>query len=274
MAERSLLITGCSSGIGACCAAGMQARGWRVIATARKPQDIEGLKAQGLDALYLDYTEPDSITQCAQEALALTGGRLGALFNNGAYGQPGAVEDIETPVLREQFEANFFGWHDLTRQLIPAMRRNGGGRIVQNSSILGLVSLKYRGAYNASKFAVEGLSDALRQELKGTGIHVSIIEPGPIATRFSENALAAYRANVDTANSPHREVYEQRMAAMEAGAPTPLSQGPEAVLSKLIHALESRFPHPRYYVTLPTHALGLGRRLLSTRMLDFLMSNE
>ena len=274
MSERSLLITGCSSGIGACCADGMKARGWRVIATARKRQDIDGLKAQGLDALYLDYTEPHSIAECAAEALRLTGGKLGALFNNGGYGQPGAVEDVETQVLRDQFEANFFGWHDLTRQLIPAMRQNGGGRIVQNSSLLGLVSLKYRGAYNASKFAVEGLSDAMRQELKGSGIHVSIIEPGPIASRFGERALAAYRENIDIANSPHSEVYEHRINALETAIPTPLTLGPEAVLKKLIHALESRFPRPRYYVTLPTHALGFGRRILSTRMLDLLMSNE
>jgi len=252
----------------------MKARGWRVIATARKPQDIGRLKAQGLEALYLDYAEPESITECASEALRLTGGKLGALFNNGGYGQPGAVEDIETEVLRDQFEANFFGWHDLTRQVIPAMRKNGGGRIVQNSSVLGLVSLKYRGAYNASKFAVEGLSDAMRQELKGTGIHVSIIEPGPIRTRFTERSLAAYKANIDIANSPHRDTYETRINALESDGYNPLRMEPDAVLKKLIHALESRFPRPRYYVTLPTHALGFGRRLLSTRMLDFLVSGE
>ena len=274
MSERSILITGCSSGIGACCAAGLKARGWRVIATARKPQDIDALKAQGLDALYLDYAEPESITECAAEALRLTGGKLGALFNNGGYGQPGAVEDIEMATLRDQFEANFFGWHDLTRQLIPAMRKNGGGRIVQNSSVLGLVSLKFRGAYNASKFAVEGLSDAMRQELKGTGIHVSIIEPGPIRTRFTERSLAAYRANIDIANSPHRDTYEARINALESDGYNPLRMEPDAVLKKLVHALESRFPRPRYYVTLPTHALGLGRRVFSTRMLDFLVSGE
>ena len=269
MAERSLLITGCSSGIGACCAAGMQARGWRVIATARKPKDIEDLKAQGLEALYLDYTEPESITQCAQEALALTGGRLSALFNNGAYGQPGAVEDIETPVLREQFEANFFGWHDLTRQLIPAMRRNGGGRIVQNSSVLGLVSLKYRGAYNASKFAVEGLSDALRQELKGTGIHVAIIEPGPIESRFRDNAYAAFKRNVDPGASVHRQAYaamERRLLSEGPGVPFTLP--PRAVLRKVLHALDSPRPRVRYYVTFPTYLFAVLRRTMSHRMLD------
>ena len=252
----------------------MQARGWRVIATARKPDDIEALKAQGLDALYLDYTEQKSIDACAAEALRLTGGGLGALFNNGGYGQPGAVEDIETGVLREQFETNFFGWHDLTRQIIPAMRRNGGGRIVQNSSVLGLVSLKYRGAYNASKFAIEALSDAMRQELRSAGIRVSIIEPGPIRSRFGERALTAYKANIDIANSAHRQVYEERIGNLEADGYNPLRLEPEAVLKKLIHALESRFPRPRYYVTLPTHALGFGRRVLSTRMLDLLMSSE
>jgi len=273
MVERSLLITGCSSGIGECCARGMKARGWRVIATARKDSDLARLEEDGFEALYLDYAEPRSIESCAERALALTQGKLGALFNNGAYGQPGAVEDLPTHVLREQFDANFFGWHDLTRRIIPAMRANGGGRIVQNSSILGLVSLKYRGAYNASKFAVEALSDALRQELRGSGIHVSIIEPGPIESRFSERALAAYRANIDLENSAHRTVYERRIAAMENNAPNVMRREPEAVLAKLIHALESRRPKPHYHVTLPAHALALARRVLPTRLLDMLMAS-
>lgn len=264
MTERSVLITGCSSGIGECCARGMKQRGWRVFATARKPEDIERLTAEGLETFYLDYTEPDSIAACADGVLAATDGRLGALFNNGAYGQPGAVEDLRPDVLRVQFEANFFGWHDLTCRVIPAMRANGGGRIVQNSSVLGLVSLRYRGAYNASKFALEGLTDALRQELAGTGIFVSLIEPGPIRSRFVEHALAAYRANVDLESSPHRDVYRRRVAAMEAGGQQSFKLGPEAVLGKLVHALESRRPKPRYYVTAPTYLMALARRALTT----------
>lgn len=268
MSERSILITGCSSGIGECCANGLHKRGWHVFATARKPNDIANLKNQGLDALYLDYREPDSIAACADHVLEATQGRIGALFNNGAYGQPGAVEDLPTAALREQFEANFFGWHDLTARLIPAMRANGGGRIVQNSSVLGLVSLKYRGAYNASKFALEGLTDAMRRELKGTGIHVSLIEPGPIWSRFSDHALVAYRENIDLNGSPHAETYARRIAAMEAGGATRFKLGPEAVLAKLVHALESKNPHPRYFVTIPTHLMAFARRVLPTRILD------
>ncbi|MGI9383046.1 MAG: SDR family oxidoreductase [Methyloligellaceae bacterium] len=274
MTERSVLITGCSSGIGECCARGMKARGWRVFATARKPDDIARIEREGLEAVHLDYTEPQSIAACAEAVLGATDGRLGALFNNGAYGQPGAVEDLRPDVLRAQFEANFFGWHDLTWRLIPAMRSNGGGRIVQNSSVLGLVSMKYRGAYNASKFAIEGLSDALRQELAGSGIFVSIIEPGPIQSRFVERALAAYKANIDLEASPHAEIYRRRIASMEAGGKQTFKLGPEAVLGKLVHALESRRPKPRYFVTTPTYLMAFARRVLTTRQLDAVTSGH
>lgn len=265
---RSVLITGCSSGIGYTCAHGMKERGWRVLATARRRIDIERLKGEGLEVLELEYRDARSIRRCAEEALKRTDGKLTALFNNGAYGQPGAVEDVPVDILREQFEANFFGWHDLTCRLIPAMRKQGHGRIVQCSSCLGLVSLKYRGAYNASKFAVEGLSDAMRQELAGTGIHVCQIEPGPISTRFVENALTAYKANIDLEGSAHADVYRQRIASMEEGGSAQFKLGPEAVLEKLVHALESPNPDPHYYVTTATYLLAWGRRLFSTRLLD------
>lgn len=249
----------------------MKERGWRVFATARKNEDIARLESEGLEVLPLDYRDAGSIAKCADEVLKRSNGGLTALFNNGGYGQPGAVEDLRVDVLREQFEANFFGWHDLTRRLIPAMRRQGHGRIVQCSSVLGLVSLKYRGAYNASKFALEGLSDAMRQELAGTGIHVSLIEPGPIDTRFVVNALAAYRANIDLENSAHAETYRQRIASMEGGGAKTFKLGPEAVLEKLVHAVESDHPAPHYYVTKATYLLAWGRRLLPTRLLDRLI---
>lgn len=271
---RSILITGCSSGIGYACAHGMKARGWRVLATARKRKDIARLKSEGLEVLQLDYRDAKSIAKCADTALKRTGGKLNALFNNGGYGQPGAVEDVPLSALREQFEANFFGWHDLTIRLIPAMRAQGSGRIVQCSSCLGIVSLKYRGAYNASKFAIEGLSDAMRQELAGTGLHVSLIEPGPIDTRFSVNSLAAYRANIDLKGSVHAEIYKQRIARMEAGVASRYQLGPGAVLEKLIHAVESPRPHPHYYVTRPTYMLAWVRRLFSARMIDKLMAGQ
>ena len=184
MSNKSILITGCSSGIGAASARVMRERGWQVFATARRPEDIERLQAEGVRALRLDYCKPDTIAETADTVLSETDGRLFALFNNGAYGQLGAVEDVPTSALRAQFEANLFGWHDLTCRLIPAMRKQGAGRIVQCSSVLGLVAMKHRGAYVASKFALEGLSDALRLELRGTGIHVSVIQPGPIGTPF------------------------------------------------------------------------------------------
>lgn len=252
----------------------MQARGWRVFATARKEADIARLAGEGLEALYLDYTEPASIAAVADEALKRGGGRLDALFNNGAYGQPGAVEDVPVAALREIFETNLFGWHDLTRRIIPAMRAQGHGRIVNCSSCLGLVSLKYRGAYNATKFALEGLTDAMRQELAGTGIHVALIEPGPVATRFGQNALAAYRANIDLKNSAHAAIYEKRLAAMEREQPNRWRVGPNAVLERLVHAVESPRPRTHYFVTLPTWVMEAARRLLPARLRDLALAGQ
>jgi NAD(P)-dependent dehydrogenase (short-subunit alcohol dehydrogenase family) len=267
--ERTILITGCSSGIGLASAREMKRRGWRVFATARKDEDIARLKAEeGVESLYLDYAEPGSIAAAAEHVLDAAQGRLGALFNNGAYGQPGAVEDVTREVLRDQFEANVFGWHDLTRRLIPAMRAQGAGRIVFCSSVLGLVSAPYRGAYCASKFAVEALADAMRMELAGTGLHVVLIEPGPIATRFLERALEAYRRNIDLEASAHREIYRDRIARLEQGGDQTFKLGPEAVAAKLVWAVESRKPKARYYVTLPTYAAVLFRRILPVRALD------
>jgi NAD(P)-dependent dehydrogenase (short-subunit alcohol dehydrogenase family) len=247
----------------------MKTRGWRVFATARKPEDIARLKEkEGVESLYLDYAEPHSIEAAAEHVLAATGGKLTALFNNGAYGQPGAVEDLRREVLRAQFEAGFFGWHDLTRRIIPAMRQQGEGRIVFCSSVLGLISAPYRGAYCASKFAVEALADSLRMELAATGIRIVLIEPGPIASRFLEHALEAYRRNIDLEASPHAEIYRARIARLEEGGDQTFKLGPEAVALKLVHALESRNPKRRYYVTLPTYAAALLRRVLPARALD------
>jgi NAD(P)-dependent dehydrogenase (short-subunit alcohol dehydrogenase family) len=269
MASRTVLITGCSSGIGLASAREMKARGWRVFATARKKKDIERLKdVEGVESLYLDYTEPDSIKKAIAKVLKATGGKLDALFNNGAYGQPGAVEDLRREVLRAQFEAGFFGWHDLTARLIPVMREQGQGRIVFCSSVLGLVSAPYRGAYCAAKFAVEALADALRMELAGSGIDIVLIEPGPIASRFLEHALEAYQRHIDLEGSHHAEIYRARLARLEEGGDQTFKLGPEAVALKLARALESRKPKPRYYVTVPTYVAALLRRVLPTRLLD------
>jgi NAD(P)-dependent dehydrogenase (short-subunit alcohol dehydrogenase family) len=268
-ASRSVLITGCSSGIGRCAAEGLKQRGYRVFATARKPADVRRLTAEGFESLVLDLTDAGSIAAAAEEIFTRTGNRLYALFNNGAYGQPGAVEDLRTEVLRAQFESNFFGWHELTCRVLPVMRARGEGRIIQNSSVLGFAALKYRGAYNASKFAIEGLTDTLRQELEGTNIHVSLIEPGPIATRFRQNAYRAFRENIDREGSPHREVYRAVERRLEnEDDDTPFTLPPSAVYRKVLHALESPRPKPRYYVTVPTYAFGILKRLLSSRMMD------
>ncbi|MGE5154955.1 MAG: SDR family oxidoreductase [Bdellovibrio bacteriovorus] len=271
--DRTILITGCSSGIGHACAHGLAGRGWRVIASARRAQDVERLRGEGLPAVRLDLDDPESIAAGLAAALELTGGRLDALFNNGAYGQPGAVEDLSREALRAQLETNLLGWHDLTCRVIPLMRRQGAGRIVQNSSILGLIALPYRGAYVASKFALEGLTDTLRLELRGSGIQVSLIEPGPILSRFRENAHRAFKAHVNAEASVHREAYRSAEARLTKEGPAqPFTLPPEAVLTKLIHALESPRPRARYYVTFPTHLLGLLRRVLSTEGLDRLLA--
>ena len=273
MPDKSILITGCSSGIGLCVAEGLKARGYRVFATARKETDAQQLRADGFESLRLDLADSDSITAAVDEILTRTNGTLDALFNNGAYGQPGAVEDLSRDALRAQFETNLFGWHELTNQILPVMRRQGHGRIIQNSSVLGFVALRYRGAYNASKYALEGLSDTLRLELAGTDIHVSLIEPGPVTSRFRENAFKAYQENIDPDNSVHRDKYLAMEARLKTEGPVvPFTLPPEAVLKKVIHALESRRPRARYYVTFPTYLFGTLKRLLSTRSLDRLLN--
>ncbi|WP_136678502.1 SDR family oxidoreductase [Neptunomonas sp. XY-337] len=273
--RRTILITGCSSGIGLAAAQQLKSRGYHVFATARQEQDVAQLQSQGFQAHLLDLDDSQSIERAVNWVLAETGGELYALFNNGAYGQPGAVEDLSRDVLRQQFETNLFGWLELTNKLLPVMRQQGYGRIIQNSSVLGLITLKYRGAYNASKFALEGLSDTLRQELHGSGVYVSLIEPGPITSKFRDNAFAKFRANIDTSNSAHKTTYEaveSRLAKQDSAQETDfLTLGPEAVIDKLIHALEAKRPRNRYYVTLPTYLFAYLRRLLPSCALDYVL---
>lgn len=268
--SRSILITGCSSGIGLDAVRTMKARGWRVIATARTPADIARLhQEEGVEVLHLELADPQSIAHCAEQALALTEGKLYALFSNAAYGQPGAVEDLTPEILRHQLEVNVIGTHDLTRRLIPAMRANGAGRIVQCSSILGFVSVSYRGAYCASKHALEGLTNALRLELQGTGIKVTMIEPGPIRSRFIEHALNNLLANIDIENSPHRDTYRSRIKGMKAGGKSFFKLEPSAVSKRLVHATESRSPRRRYYVTTPTYLAALFQRTMPPAVSEY-----
>nr|WP_272212426.1 SDR family oxidoreductase [Marinicella sp. W31]MDC2878341.1 SDR family oxidoreductase [Marinicella sp. W31] len=264
MAEKStIIVTGCSSGIGAFCARALKDEGWRVFATARREQDLAALAADGLEALYLDYTDEASITALVETVLQRTGGTLDALFNNGAYGQTGAVEDVSTDVLRAQFEANVFGWHELTRQIVPVMRAQGHGRIVQCSSILGLLPYRFRGPYSASKYALEALSLTLRMELEGSGIFVSLIEPGPIASKFTANALKHIKASIDIEGSVHAEDYRKQLARLDgSGPPNRHKLEPDAVHAVLLKALTAKRPKPHYLVTTPAKQGAILKRLM------------
>lgn len=266
---RSILITGCSSGIGLGVAQGLAARGYRVFASARRPADVARLAAQDLEAVLLDLDDSASIHAAVATVLARCDGRLDALFNNGGYGQPGALEDLSRAVLRAQFETNVFGMMELTNLILPVMRQQAYGRILFNSSLLGYVALPYRGAYNASKYAIEGLVDTLRLELRDTAIKVALIEPGPIKSRFRENGFASYQRHINKLTSPHRARYEALERRLTTPGPVaPFTLGPEAVLQKVLHALESAAPRARYRVTVPAHFFWYARRLFPVRWMD------
>ncbi|PAJ74248.1 short-chain dehydrogenase [Pseudoalteromonas sp. NBT06-2] len=270
--KKSILITGCSTGIGLYCAKKLNEQGFNVIASCRKQSDVDKLQSLGLQCIQLDLANSQSIVQAFKQALELLNGRLDILFNNGAYGQPGAVEDLPTNVLRQQFETNLFGWHELTILALKHMRQINTGRIIQNSSVLGLIALPYRGAYNASKFALEGLTDTLRMELKDTNIQVSLIEPGPIKSQFRINALKAFNKYIDADNSYHKDNYLLQQQRLEKPTKTSaFTLEPEAVYKCLYHAIESKKAKPRYYVTFPTYIFGYLKRFISTNMLDKLL---
>ncbi|MDE4305585.1 SDR family NAD(P)-dependent oxidoreductase [Phaeobacter gallaeciensis] len=272
--QKTILITGCSSGIGLDAARGMRDRGWRVFASCRQQQDCDRMRDEGFDSPLIDYTRPDTITDGLKQVLTATGGGLDVLFNNGAHGLPGAVEDLPTEALRDIFESNFFGWHELTRQVLPVMRAQGHGRIVQNSSILGLVTFPWRGAYVATKYAIEGLTDTLRIELTDTNIHVVLIEPGPVTSKIRENSIPHFERYVDWRSSPLRTHYEDSLLKRlyESKGPDRFELPASAVTAKLIHACESPRPRPRYYVTTPTHIAGFLRRILPTRSIDRILA--
>ncbi|MGR3314792.1 SDR family NAD(P)-dependent oxidoreductase [Roseovarius indicus] len=273
MAGRSVLITGCSSGIGLDAAHGMRARGWRVFASCRKEADCARMRDEGFESPRIDYEDSATIASGLNEVLEATGGTLDAVFNNGAFACPGAVEDLPTDGLREVFEANFFGWHELTRQVIPVMRKQGHGRIVQNSSILGFVVAQWRGAYVSSKWALEGLTDTLRIEMRGTGIHVILIEPGPVTSKIRVNSIPHFERWIDWKCSARKEQYEGLLHRLYEDRGRDTFELPaSAVTKKLVHALESPRPKPRYYVTTPTYLMGALKRVLPTRALDWLIS--
>lgn len=273
MTGKTILITGCSSGIGYDAAHGLRARGWRVFASCRQEQDCDRLRDEGFESPQLDYGDEASIHRALGEVLEATGGTLDALYNNGAHAVPGALEDLPTGALREIFEANVFGWHTLTRAVIPVMRAQGNGRIVNCSSVLGLVPMPWRGAYVSTKFALEGMTDVLRIEMRDTPIKVILIEPGPITSRIRANSVPHFETWIDWRASPRVKQYETSLLKRLYAAPSKdrFELPPSAVTEKLAHALEHPRPKPRYYVTFPTHLMGRLRRLLPTRALDALI---
>ena len=266
---RNVLITGCSSGIGYCVAKGLRERGYQVFASARREEDVKRLESEGFKTLQLDLADPISVKDAVYELMLRTNSELYAVFHNGAYGQAGALEDISREVLEKQFATNVFGWHQLTTMLLPMFRQRNEGRIIYNSSLLGFIALPFRGAYNASKYATEGLADTLRLELADTDIKVSLIEPGPVTSRFRVNALHSLLANVNIEQSIYRQKYQGAIRRLEkVGPAAPFTLPPEAVLAKVIHALESPTPRVRYRVTFPSYLFWYLRRLLPSAWLD------
>ena len=276
MTQKSILITGCSSGIGYDAAHTLHERGWRVFATCRAEDDCERLRAEGLESFLLDYRDENSIKSALAECLKRTGGTLDAVYNNGAHALPALAADYTRDALRDTFEVNFFGYMDLTNRVLPVMLDQGHGRIIQCSSVLGIAALRGRGAYNSTKFALEGMTDTLRMELRNQPVDIILIEPGPIKTKIRQNAQATFEKWIDWKNSRAKDYYEKvmipRLYAPEDGPPVPGELPPSAVTKKLIHALESNRPKPRYYVTWPTYFVGCMKRILSTRGLDRLMA--
>jgi NAD(P)-dependent dehydrogenase (short-subunit alcohol dehydrogenase family) len=274
---KSILITGCSSGIGYDAAHGLKAAGWRVFATCRAEADCERLRGEGLESFRLDYSDEKNMAEALTEALTRTGGTLEALFNNGAYGCPGAVEDLPTGALREIFETNLFGYHELTRLVIPVMRAQGHGKIVNCSSVLGFVGMRWRGAYVATKYAMEGLTDVMRLEMSDTPIKVILIEPGPITSRIRENSVPHFERWINWQESPRADQYRASLLKRLYDAktkPDRFELPASAVTAKLLRALESPNPKPRYYVTVPTYAMGFARRLLPSRALDWVLARS
>lgn len=269
MTQKTILFTGSSSGIGYDAAHGLRAAGWRVFASCRKAADCARLQAEGFDSPRIDYADEGSIVSGLREVLEATGGTLDALYNNGAYALPGAVEDLPADALRAIFETNVFGWHALTRHVIPVMRAQGHGRIINCSSVLGLVGIRWRGAYVATKFALEGLTDVLRLEMANTGIKVILIEPGPIKSDIRKNAIPHFERWIDWKLSARADEYASLLSRLYTDSgPDRFELPASAVTAKLLHALTSPRPKPRYYITRPTYLAGVMRRVLPTRLLD------
>ena len=269
----NILITGCSTGIGLKTALTLKENGFKVYASARNDKDINKLNNLGFETFKIDVTNKNDITNALQTIIQ-NDTKLDAVFNNAGFGQPGAVEDISTEVLKNQFETNLFGLHELTIQTMKIFRKQGYGKIIQHSSVLGIISLKFRGAYNASKYAIEGLTDTLRQEVSNSNIFVSVINTGPVASKFRANALKNFNANVDIENSYFNDVYTKELKKrLESKVDdTPFTLPSSSVANVVLNIMKSQKPKPRYYVTKATYLLGFFKRILSTSLMDKLLN--
>jgi len=268
---KTVLITGCSSGIGFCLAHGLRSAGYRVFATARKEKDIIKLKELGFEVFLLDLASSSSIKTAISELYQKTDS-LYALINNGAYGQVGALEDISRETLEKQFQVNVFGWHELTNLVLPSMKERNIGRVVYISSVLGFVAMPFRGPYVASKFAIEGLVDTLRLELKQTKIKLSLVQPGPIESKFRQNAFLAFKENVDSSNSDYKREYKIMIERLNSDKNAQFTLAPESVLQCVLHALESKAPKNHYRVTFPTKLFAFLCRILPSSWMDNILS--
>lgn len=269
--EKKVLVTGCSSGIGLATARVLRDRGWQVLPTARKEEDLAMLRAEGFTPVRLDVADGNSVTEAAAETMKIFGGVIGAVVNNAGFGQAGAAEDLTRETLSQQINVNFIGAHDVTSRFIPAMRKQGWGRIVNVSSVLGKIVIPFYGSYCASKFAMEALSDAMRVELWNTGIGVILVEPGPIVSKFRKNAAARAQTSLDLNSATHAQYYEkeiQRRIRQEK-KPDMFTRPPEDVAVKIVHALESSSPKRRYRVTIPAYMGTWAARFLPDWVIDW-----
>ena len=270
---KSVLITGCSSGIGLCIAKGLKDKGYRVFASARSRDDVKNLQNLGFESLLLDLSSSESINAAVFKLYEMTD-NIYALINNGAYGQAGALEDISRDALDIQFQSNVFGWHELTNLVLPRMRNVNAGRIIYISSVLGFVAMPFRGPYVASKFAIEGLIGTLRLEFSNTNIKFSSIQPGPIESKFRENAYLAFKKNVDISNSHYQDQYKIMIKRLQSGKNVKFTLPPEAVLKNALHALESSNPKNYYRVTFPTKLFALLGNILPSRWMDYILNKS
>ena len=276
VSAKNVLVTGCSTGIGAATARLLKEKGWQVIPTARKLDDLERLKSEGFAPVKLDMADSESVTRAAEEVLEAFQGRIGALVNNAGFGQAGAMEDLTRAAMRYQFEVNVFGLQELTNKFVPCFRKQGYGRIVNVSSVLGRIVLPFMGVYSASKFAVEAMSQALRVELRGTGVMVSVIEPGPIESEFRKTTMDRGREQLEQIQSVFKKRYQDQLTGDQVKKKFShnFMMRPEAVARKIRHALESGCSRRRYQVTLPAYAGACLSRFAPDALLEFLLAHE